>query len=92
MKEIGRSKAIPAIITNIPFQQGGKCHLFLRSQKKNLLGREESTETKQIEFENDIIGGCITYNVRSVPLACCINFISASLHNDSDLSPVQSKE
>lgn len=44
-KEIGRSKAIPAIITNIPFQQGWKYHLFLGNQKKNLLGRE-STETK----------------------------------------------
>lgn len=91
MKEIGKSKAIPAIITHSPFQQGGKYHLFLRSQKKNLLGRE-STETKQIEFQNDIIDGYITYNVRSLPLACCINFISAFLHNDSDLSPVQSKE
>jgi hypothetical protein len=61
-------------------------------KEKSFRERRESTETKQIEFGNDIIGGCITYNVGSLPLACCINFISASLHNDSDLSPVQSKE
>jgi len=48
MKEIGRSKTIPAIITNIPFQQGGKYHLFLGNQKKNLFGREHRNKINRV--------------------------------------------
>lgn len=30
--------------------------------------------------------------LQSLPVACCINFESASIDTDSDLSPVQSKQ
>lgn len=65
-------------------QQEGKHHLYLKNKKKKLLERERE---KII-----LLVVAITYKFRTLPLACCINFRSASRHNDFELSPAQSRQ
>ena len=75
---------------------------YLGSQKENIIcfWKEKGVKnekkckekiTKQCWLDQYVLGDHHAY-ARALPLACWINFESASLHIDSDFSPVQSKE